>query len=133
MAPAINEGDAVTMDKRLPFKAGDLVAIYLRPELVQPGQIGVGVKRLALNVAPYVKFPRREHPDSNVAAVVIFEQDNPPRQYAVRADRILAIHRCLGAPGADVRLGDMMPKAAAGLKGIPTRNAGGSRNRRIAT
>jgi hypothetical protein len=97
--------------------AFDLVAIYLRPELVEPGQLGIVVKRLALNVAPYVKFPHREHPDSNVAAVVIFEQDNPPRQYAVRADRILTIHRCIGVAGADVILEDMTPKAAADFKG----------------
>jgi hypothetical protein len=104
MAPAIKHGDAVIVDKRLPFKAGDLVVIYMRPELVAPGEIGIYLKRLALGVPPYVKLPHKEHPDSNVAALIIAEQDNPRRQYAIRADRILAMHRCLGLASTDVRL-----------------------------
>ena len=40
LAPAIKEGDAVVVDKRLPYKAGDLVVIYMRPELVQPRRDG---------------------------------------------------------------------------------------------
>jgi hypothetical protein len=45
MAPAIKDGEAIIVDKRLPYKAGDLVVIYMRPELVAPGQIGIFLKR----------------------------------------------------------------------------------------
>ena len=115
LSPAIKEGDAVVVDKRLPYNAGDLVVIYMRPELVRPGEMGIYVKRLVMNVAPYVKFPWREHPDSTALAVVIVEQDNPRRQYTITADRILAMHRCLGVAGAEVRL--VKPaKVAAGFE-----------------
>jgi hypothetical protein len=70
---------------------------------------------LVLGVPPHVKFPHKEHPDSNVAALVIAEQDNPPRQYTIRADRILAMHRYLGVAGAETKLVEPSRKAAAGL------------------
>ena len=115
LSPAIKEGDAVVVDKRLPYAAGDLVVIYMRPELVGKGEMGIYVKRLVMSVAPYVKFPWREHPDSTVHVVVIIEQDNPRRQYVITADRILAMHRCLGVAGAEVRL--VKPaKVAAGFE-----------------
>jgi phage repressor protein C with HTH and peptisase S24 domain len=40
LAPLIKEGDAVVVDKRLPYAAGDLVVIFMRPELVKPGELG---------------------------------------------------------------------------------------------
>jgi hypothetical protein len=49
-----------------------------------------------------------------VAALVIAEQDNPPRQYPIRADRILAMHRCLGVAGAETKLVQPWSKVAAG-------------------
>ena len=38
MAPAIKHGDAVIVDKRLPFKAGDLVVIYMAARAGSPGR-----------------------------------------------------------------------------------------------
>jgi len=115
LAPLIKEGDAVVVDKQLPYAAGDLVVIFMRPELVKPGELGIYVKRIVMNMMQGVTFPYVAHPDSNVIPVIIVEQDNPRRQYTITADRILAIHRCLGAAGADVRL--IKPaKVAAGFE-----------------
>jgi hypothetical protein len=88
----------------------------MRPEFVAAGQIGIYVKRIVMNMMQDVTFPYVAHPDSNVIPVIIVEQDNPPRQYTIRADRILAIHRCLGAAGADVRLFKRTAKVAAGFE-----------------
>jgi hypothetical protein len=69
-----------------------------------------------MNMMQGVTFPYEAHPDSNVIPVIIVEQDNPRRQYTITADRILAIHRCLGAAGADVRLVKRTAKVAAGFE-----------------
>jgi hypothetical protein len=53
-----------------------------------------------------VKFPWTENPKSEVHALVIAEQTNPPRQYAIKCDLLCAIHKCLGPLGNDERAVD---------------------------
>lgn len=95
MAPAIPDGAPVLVKHETP-KAGDLAVLFFKPEHVPAGEHQAILKRMVLDVPPYVKFPFKEHPDSNVHALVVVEMDNPPKQFAYKAERLLGIHKCLG-------------------------------------
>lgn len=104
MAPMIPDGRAVAIDRTLPFGAGDIVVLYLRPELVKPGQLQGAVKRLATNLPCWVKgFPYEDHPDSEILAILITEQLNPHRQMVVHCSHLLAVHKCIGLTDAEGR------------------------------
>lgn len=101
MLPNIADGSPVLCDKTQPVKAGDLVVLFFKPEHIPNGEHQAILKRLVLNVPPYVKFPFKEHPDSNVHAIVIVEMDNPPKQFGYKCEHLLGIHKCLGPLPAD--------------------------------
>ena len=102
LEPEIADGTRLLFDKHEPFGAGDLVVLFRRPELVQPGHHQAIVKRLVMAPPPWVKFPWRENPRSEVRALVIAEQINPRRQYAIPCEDLLGIHKCLGPVPADM-------------------------------
>jgi hypothetical protein len=87
MEPAIPDGTPLLADTAAKLKAGDLAVLHFRPELVKAGELQGSLKRLVLPPPPFVKFPFRDHPDSNVRAVIIVEMLNPPR------DALLGVHR----------------------------------------
>ena len=60
MAPVANDGDHLGFERDEPVERGDLVALFLRPELVAPGKPQVWVKRLVL--ARQRLPPRQWHP-----------------------------------------------------------------------
>ena len=101
MAPEIPDGSLLHFDKREPVKAGDTVIIYARPELVRPGGMQAQVKRLVLAIPDCVKFPFRQHPDSNVSPLIIAEMLNPPRQLMINCSDVLAVHKCMGPLSED--------------------------------
>jgi hypothetical protein len=49
----------------------------------------------------YVSFPWREHPKSEVHALIIVEMLNPPKQFAYKCEHLLGVHKCLGPVPAD--------------------------------
>ena len=97
MMPEIRDGECLDFDRDAPVERGDLAVFFLRPELVQPGALQARVKRLALVPPPWVTFPYNEHPDSEIAMLVIAEQLNPPRQYRIKCSDLLGIHLCIGS------------------------------------
>jgi Peptidase S24-like len=96
MMPEIADNDLLHFDKHEPVKAGDMVAIFLRPELLSPGELQVRVKRLATDIPHWVTFPYQDHPDSDVHALIIAEMLNPRRRFMVKCSSVLAVHKCLG-------------------------------------
>lgn len=96
MSPEIKDGEAVGFLRDAPIERGDLAAFFFKPELVPPGQLQVAIKRVLIAPPPWVEFPYREHPDSEVRAVVIAEQINPYKQYSIPCTHLLGIHKCLG-------------------------------------
>ena len=48
---------------------GDLVALWLKPEKVPAGEPPVRIKRLVTAIPPFVRFPYREHPESELHAL----------------------------------------------------------------
>lgn len=96
LEPEIADGTKLLFDKNEPFTSGDLVVLFRRPELVRPGQHQGIVKRLVMAPPPWVTFPYKDHPKSEVRALVIAEQFNPRRQFAIPCEDLLGIHKCLG-------------------------------------
>jgi hypothetical protein len=111
--PVIKHGECVLIDKTQPYKPGDLVLIYRRREATPPGQFQSQLKRLIMKPPHWVKFPYREHPQSEIASLVIVEMINPQRQLAFRCGDILAIHKCLGpVPAGVLRVKAELPEGA---------------------
>ncbi len=96
LEPEIADGACLLFDKNAPYKRGDFVILFRRPELVKPGQHQAIVKRLYMAPPPWVTFPYRDHPKSDVRALIIAEQLNPHLQFAIPCEDLLAIHKCLG-------------------------------------
>ncbi len=94
LEPEIRDGASLIFDKNAPFIAGDLVGIFRRPELVQPGHHQMIVKRLVGN--PGVSFPHRDHPQSEIRAMLMAEQLNPGRRFYIPCEEIIAVYKCLG-------------------------------------
>lgn len=104
MAPTVPANAPVLVEKRSNVASGDLVVLYFKPEFVPAGGHPAILKRLVLNIAPWVKkFPYSDHPKSDVAAVVIVEALNPPQRFAFRCSELLGIHKCLGPVPSDAR------------------------------
>lgn len=103
MQPVMKDGAAVMVDKNAPCEGGDLVVIYYKPEHVRPGDAHASLKRLVLAVPPYVKWPWKEHPQSEVHAMIVFEMLNPPQQFQAKAADLLAVHKVIGQVPADVK------------------------------
>jgi hypothetical protein len=112
LEPDIPDGAAVYLKKSEAFGAGDVVCIWFRPEFSPQGHSQGWVKRVRLNVPHWVKsFPYNDHPESDVKAILVVEQSNPPRSYAVHCDRILAIHKAVGYSPSNAKIGDTVSSA----------------------
>ena len=97
MAPAIADGARANFSKSEKFGAGDIVVIWFRPELIKDGMAPCALKRLRLALPPWVKgFPYHDHPNSEVAAALVFEQDNPRKTYSMNCRDVAAIHKFTG-------------------------------------
>lgn len=95
------------MAKDEAYGVGDLVVLFLRPEIVPSGKLNVSLKRLVMAPPPWVKdFPYHDHPKSEVAAILMVQQDNPKRTFPVQCSHLLGVHRCLGLVPPDVNLID---------------------------
>lgn len=96
LAPNVPDGAVMGFRRDLPCRAGDIVALWFRPEVVPAGAPQASAKRLVLGIPHYVHFPWRDHPKSDVIPTVIVEQDNPRRRHSVRCADLLAIHKFVG-------------------------------------
>lgn len=86
-------------------KPGDYVALFLRPECVQPGEHQILVKRLVLSSvgADYWNEPDKWVNHSGLAPVVIVEMHNPIRKLYINPSDLLGMHKCLGELPAHMR------------------------------
>src|SRR5665213_4381952 len=84
LEPEILNGTCVLIDKAQAYRPGDLVPIYRRREATPPGQFQSQLKRLVMMPPHWVRFPYREHPQGEIASLVIVEMINPRRQLAFR-------------------------------------------------
>lgn len=97
MLPEIPDGENCAFSAKEKPQPGDLVALWYRPDLVPAGQPQVRLKRLVTAIPSFVTFPYREHPQSEVHALVIVEQINPRIiRFGVRCADLLAVHKFIG-------------------------------------
>ena len=98
MAPDIPNGRDVKVSKLDPYVAGDVVVVWMRPEFVEAGRTQAILKRIIVMSPPWVKaFPYKDHPKSDVLAVIFLGQDDrPDEMFHIRCSQILAIHKCVG-------------------------------------
>ena len=97
LAPLVPDRSAVVVKRSETYGVGDLVCIWFRPEAVSADSHQAWLKRVTLNAPPWVKkFPYRDHPESECLAMIMVEQLNPLRSYAVKCSDILAIHKAVG-------------------------------------
>src|SRR5450759_3592556 len=82
LEPLIPDGASVAIKKSEPYAVGDIVCIWWKPGFVKPGMHQGWLKRIRLNAPPWVKFPYKDHPESDVQAIIVLEQINPPITYA---------------------------------------------------
>jgi len=123
LEPEIKDGDCLMFDKTVPYKAGDLVILFKRPERVQPGRLPAIVKRLVMAPPPWVKFPHVEHPNSDVHALLIAEQFNPKGSFAIPCADLLAVHKCLGPVPAEMKCVPTTEAAARAMNRAKLRKA----------
>lgn len=114
LEPLIPDGASVIIQKSASYSVGDIVCVWWRSEFVQPGMYQGWLKRVTMAVPPWVKkFPYNDHPKSDVKAIGVFEQLNPPQTYAVPCERIHAIHKAVAygpaATGGKVRSDRLLP------------------------
>src|SRR4051794_34144140 len=65
LEPLIPHGAAVVLKKSAKIEVGDVVCIWWRPELLGPDAHPAWLKRVTMNVPPWVKqFPYNDHPQS---------------------------------------------------------------------
>lgn len=86
----------MVFDREAPVRNGDFANFFYRREVVKPGQLSIALKKLVIAPPPFVTFPWKDHPESEVVPVIIVEQLNPARRWSVRCADLLAVHRCLG-------------------------------------
>lgn len=95
MAPAIPDGSMLAFTKKEHPERGDIVALWFRPEAIQPGALQVSMKRLAMPMPPF-KLPYRPSRFSNCEPLVIVEMDNPSERFAIPFSALLAVHKFVG-------------------------------------
>jgi hypothetical protein len=120
LEPLIPNGAAVVLKKSEKIAVGDFITVWFRPGIIKEGHSAL-LKRLTLNVPHWVKFPYRDHPQSDVKAIVMFEQLNPRQTYTVFCDQIHAIHKAIGYVPAGAPIGGSIK--AADILPMPTRKA----------
>ena len=112
LEPIIPDRAAIWLNKSEAFGAGDIVCIWFRAEFSPPGRHQAWLKRIRFNVPPWVKkFPYNDHPESDVKAILVGEQSNPPRTYAVPCNQILTIHKAVGYSAASAKIGGTVSSA----------------------
>jgi len=103
MAPLLEDGGCVVVDKRAPPRPGDLVVLHFRQE-VPAGVAQLQVKRLVLLPPHFVSFLWTDDPRSDIAAAMVVETLNPPSRRRLECSRLMAVHYCERMPPAAVFL-----------------------------
>src|SRR5688572_7716037 len=71
LEPEFKNGDKVVFDQEAALENGCFACFYYRPELVKPGHLAIALKKLVFAPPFFVKFPHKDHPNSDVVPVII--------------------------------------------------------------
>lgn len=118
LLPAIPSGTKLLFSRAEPCRPGDYVVLYIRPDLVQPGDHQATVKRLKVAPPPWATFG--EDKGGETAGVVIVEMFNPPRLIIFKTADLQGMHRCLGPVPETIRTYMMTDDEVAARRGEPS-------------
>jgi hypothetical protein len=96
LEPVFKDGTCFAFSKVEAPRAGDYVSVWFDPDIVPTGEAPRSVKRLVDDLMPGLTFPYRASPGSQVVPLVRVEMLNPPRRFAIPADKIIALHTVIG-------------------------------------
>ena len=118
MEPAFPNNAIAKVCSDKPYKQGDVVVAWIRPELLKPGSAPALIKRVVMMPPPWVKaFPYKEHPDSEALAMVMLGQDDrPDEMIPMRCSYLLAIHKVVGLLKPDECSFDAYNELATGAR-----------------
>lgn len=85
MSPLIADGTLLVLDKRQAPQPGDIVGLVFTRQAAQRWGVPGLLKRLALALPP-----------SNCTGLVVVDQINPSRRYAIPTTDVLAVHKAIG-------------------------------------
>lgn len=88
MRPLIADGEVLVFSKTASPQPGDVVSVIFTQEAGQRSRVPGLIKRLALPLPP-------------LAGLIVVDQINPPRRYAIPSTDVLAVHRCMGVGESD--------------------------------
>lgn len=91
--PEFRNGDTLVFDSAEKPRAGDIVAIWLRPEHVREGRSQVAIYRVHMPLPPGCTLPFTLAEGSECEPVLILNSPvDPKRTIAIPASRLLAVH-----------------------------------------
>jgi hypothetical protein len=92
--PEFRDGDMLCFEKDGDAAAGDVVAVWLRPEHVREGRSQVAIYRVHMPLPPGFVLPFDMAPDADCMPVLILLSLSDPKRVApFPADRLLGVHR----------------------------------------
>ena len=100
LEPDIPNGSKVLIERDGKVAPGDLAVLYFKPDRIPPGAHNSTLKRVVMPPPSCGKFPWREHPQSEAHAVLTVEMANPARQFVLKCEHLLGIHKCVGLAAA---------------------------------
>jgi hypothetical protein len=105
MEPLYEDGQPLLFSKREPWKSGDVVAIYLKPEAIPEDESPVPLLKRLISSPPPCFFTRGPtdsygRPLGAVKGKLIARSLNPDQSVIIGTEYIWAIHKCLGALGS---------------------------------
>jgi hypothetical protein len=103
MEPVYMDGSKLLFSNVEPYRYGDDVAIWLRPECVRPGEHQILIKRLVMAPRREFWFSNSRNTIGNLPATVLVEMLNPRRIIQFDPTAILGIHKCLGLVPAGMK------------------------------
>lgn len=95
LEPVYMDGALLLMDPTAPYKNGDFVVVYRRPEFCRPNEPQAIVKRLVMHVKP-PKPGADPARTSNIMPCLVVEMLNPPRTFTILWEQVLAVHKMVG-------------------------------------
>lgn len=100
MSPLVPHGAQAVFSKTEAYKVGDIVVIWHRRDILPPGALQCGVKRLVLAPMKGIKFPFVMHPQSEVAPAFFVESIHPAnKRYVLDCRNVEAIHKFVRLQG----------------------------------
>jgi hypothetical protein len=96
MEPLFRHGQKLMFSRSAPWRSGDVVVLFKRPEVIQPGEHQAIVKRLVLTPGRTFWTDPANHKRGNLAPIVIVEMLNPRKILYIDPAHLLGIHKCLG-------------------------------------